>query len=263
LNADQATCDIIEGTATVRRRSSALGGAVAALLAVSLAGSARAEEALGKYAQPALRDFAATATLVQKNDAELRKIDNSFVQAYRFKESLIQYKEPMKLRIDSKAGLLSVRYVINGKRKATQVPGLRINKVKDITGRPGEEQGMLDSGIITPGFLADGVASRFLGQQTLDGRKVPAFEFWYTDEPNSRHHFVWMDPAKRFILRHDVHHRSGGLKMRFIFQQPTRVAGIWVPTRVGVYNAENRLGAITRYGSIKVNTGLSESLFRI
>jgi hypothetical protein len=239
------------------------GAAGAVLLAVSPVDGVRAQEALSKYAQPALRDFSVTGSIVQKNDAELRKIDNSFVQAYRFRESLIQYKEPMKLRIDSKAGLLTVRYVINGNRKSTQVPGLRINKVKDITGRPGEQQSMLDSGILTPGFLADGVASRFVGMQTLDGRKVPVFEFWYTDERNSRHHFVWIDPAKRFVLRHDVHHRSGGLKMRFVFQQPKQIAGIWVPTRVGLYNAENRLAAITRYDKIKVNTGLSESLFRI
>jgi outer membrane lipoprotein-sorting protein len=169
----------------------------------------------------------------------------------------------MKLRVDSKAGLFSVRYVINGKRKSTQVPGLHINKVKDITGKPGMEQSMLDSGIITPGFLADSVESRFVGYQKLDGRKVPEFEFWYTDEPNSRHHFVWMDPAKRYVLRHDVFNRSGGLKMRFVFKQPTKAAGVWVPTRVEVYNAELRQAAVTQYTNIRVNTGLSESLFRI
>jgi hypothetical protein len=92
---------------------------------------------------------------------------------------------------------------------------------------------------------------------------VPVFELWFTDEPNSRHHFVWMDPEKRIILRRDVHHRSGGLKMRFLLKEPKKVAGVWVPTRVEVLNAEGRLGAVTRYTSVKVNTGLSESLFRI
>jgi hypothetical protein len=239
----------------------ALGAALLAFFFI--AGGAGAEVSLKQYTQPALQDFTATAVIAQKNDAELRKIDDSFARAYRFRESLIQYKEPQKLRIDSKAGLLSLRYVINGKRKATQVPGLRINKVKDITGRPGEEQGMLDSGILTPGFVNDAVAFRFLGHQKLDGRTVPAFEFWYTDEDDSRHHFVWIDPAKKIILRRDVHHRKGGLKMRFLYKEPKQVAGVWVPTRVEVYNAENRLGAVTRYTSVKVNTGLSESLFRI
>jgi hypothetical protein len=265
LSADQSAYGIIGEATLVLRRLSVSGRAAGAALLASLflAGGARAEEALRNFAQPALQDFTATGVVQQKDDAELRKIDKNYAQGYRFRESLIQYKEPMKLRVDSKAGLFSLRYVINGKRKSTQVPGLHINRVKDITGKPGEEQSMLDSGIITPGFLADNVASRFVGYQTLDKRKVPEFEFWYTDEPHSRHHFVWMDPAKRFILRHDVYNRSGGLKMRFVFKQPMKVAGVWVPTRVEVYNAEFRQAAVTRYTNVRVNTGLSESLFRI
>jgi len=228
-----------------------------------IAGGAQAEEALQDYAQPALHDFTATAVIVEKNDDELRQIDPNFAQGYRFRQSIIQYKEPFKLRVDSKVGLFSVRYVINGKRKATQVPGLRINKVKDITGRPGEEQGMLDSGILTPAFLADSVASRFVGKEKLNGEMVPNFEFWYTDEKHSRHHTVWVDPTKRIIVRHDVFNRSGGLKMRYMLKQPIQVAWVWVPTRVEVYNASGRLAAVTRYTTVKVNTGLSESLFRI
>jgi len=249
----------------VIRRSFVAGSflGAAGVAGLVLPGGAWAEESLKEYAQPALRDFSATGQIVSKNDAELQKIDKNFAQGYRFRETLIQYKEPMKLRVDSKAGLFSVRYVINGKRKSTQVPGLHINRVRDITGRPGEEQGMLDSGVLTPGFLEDSVASRFVGRQSLDGRTVPVFEFWYTDEPHSRHHFVWIDPEKRVILRHDVHNRSGGVKVRLMLKQPVRVAGVWVPTRIEVYNPEGRLAAVTQYKQVKVNTGLSESLFRI
>lgn len=239
------------------------GGAIGASLLASLilAGGALAAPSLRSYAQPALKDFSAVGEVVTKNDAELRKIEPSYVQSYRFRESLIQYKEPLKLRMDAKAGFLSIRYVINGRRKLTR--GLGLNKVKDITGRPGEKQTMLESGILTPAFLDDHLASRYVGQKTLDGRKVPVFEFWYTDEPNSRRHVVWMDPEKRIVLRHDINHRSGGLKMRFMLKQPVKVSGVWVPTRVEVYNAEGRLAAVTRYTKVKVNTGLSESLFRI
>jgi len=122
---------------------------------------------------------------------------------------------------------------------------------------------MLDSGIVTPGFLEDAVASHFVGRQSLDGRMVPVFEFWPTDERHGRHHVVWMDPDKRVILRHDVHNRSGSLKMRFMLLQPIQAAGVWVPTRVEVYNAEGRLAAVTKYKQVKINTGLSEGLFRI
>jgi len=242
-----------------------MGGAagVALLGSLLLAGGVRAEEALRDFTQPALRDFSATAAILQKNEDELRKIDKNFAQGYRFKESRIQYKEPQKLRVDSKQGWFSLRYVINGKRKSTQVPGLHINKVKDITGRPGEEQGMLDSGVLTPGFVADAIASRFVGRQELDGRKVPVFEFWPTDEKHGRHHNVWIDPEKRYVLRHDVYNRSGSLKMRLMFKQPTLVAGVWAPTRIEVYTADSHLAAVTQYTGVRVNTGLSESLFRI
>ena len=228
-----------------------------------ITGMARAEEALRDFTQPDLRDFTASAVIVQKNDAVLHKIGRSFAQGYRVRESLIRFKEPLKLRVDAKAGFLSVRYVINGNRKATAVPGLHINKVKDITGRPGEAQGMLDSGILTPSFLANAVASRFVGRQELEGQTVPVFEFWYTADKLSRHHLLWIDPEKRIILRHDVDDRFGHPWVRYVLKQPIQVVGIWVPTRLEVYSADGHLAAVTRYASVKVNTGLSESLFRL
>ena len=123
-----------------------------------ITGMARADEALRDFTQPDLRDFTASAVIVQKNDAVLHKIGRSFAQGYRVRESLIRFKEPLKLRVDAKAGFLSVRYVL---------------------------------------------------------------------------------------------------------KQPIQVVGIWVPTRLEVYSADGHLAAVTRYASVKVNTGLSESLFRL
>jgi hypothetical protein len=243
----------------------ALGRTLALVFAGCLVvtGAARAEEALRDFVQTDLRDFTASGVLVQKNDAVLNKIGRNFAQGYRVRESLIWYKEPLKLRVDAKAGFLSVRYVINGDRKATQVPALHINKVKSIVGHPGEAQGMLDSGVLTPAFLANSVASRFVGRQELDGHTVPVFEFWYTADKLSRHHLLWIDPEKRIILRHDVDDRHGHPWVRYVWKQPIQVGGIWVPTRLEVYSGDGHLAAVTRYTGVKANTGLSESLFRL
>jgi hypothetical protein len=229
---------------------------------VVAAGTAQSEETLGDFAQTGLRDFTASGTVVQKNQDVLNYIGRSFAQGYRVGESLIRYKEPEKLRIDAKAGLLSVRYVINGDRKSTHIAGL-INSVRNIAGRPGEAQSMLDSGIITPAFLGKAIACRFAGRRELEGRTVPVFEFWYTQEKVSRHHLLWIDPEKRIILRHDVDDRHGHPWVRYMWKQPIQAAGIWVPTRLEVYADDGRLAAVTRYTSVKVNTGLSESLFRL
>lgn len=243
------------------RRVRVLGSAVIAGLLVS--GAARAEEALGDFTQPALHDFTAQAVIVQKNDAALNKIGRGFAEGYRLRESLIRYKEPQKLRVDAKAGFMSIRYVVNGSRKATEVPVLHISKVKDIAGHPGESQGMLDSGILTAAFLANSVASRFVGRRELGGRTVPVFEFWFTADYISRHHLLYVDPAKKIILRHDVDDRYGHPWVSYVLKQPIQVGGIWVPTRLEVYSADNRLAAVTHYTSVRVNTGLSDSLFHL
>lgn len=236
----------------------------AILLAILLAAaSAGAEETLSEFAQPALHDFTAHAVIVQKNDEALNKIGRGFAEGYRLRESLIRYKEPQKLRVDAKAGFISVRYVVNGSRKATQVPMLHISKVKNIAGRPGESQGMLDSGILTAAFLANSVGSRFVGRRKWEGREVPVFEFWYTADKLSRHHLLYIDPEKKIILRHDVDDRYGHPWVSYELKQPIQVAGIWVPTRLEVYTADNHLAAVTHYTSVKVNTGLNDSLFHL
>jgi hypothetical protein len=272
MSPDQAALRAQRLSLVVRRRDVAISRQIAVLGRILgsvgvgcllITSAARAEETLRDFAQPDLRDFSAYGVIVQKNDAALNKIGRNFAQGYRVRESLIWYKEPSKLRVDAKAGFLSIRYVINGNRKATQVPALHISKVKDITGHPGEAQGMLDSGIITPSFLANAVASRFAGRQELDGRLVPVFEFWYTADKVSRHHLLWIDPEKRIILRHDVDDRHGHPWVRYLLKQPSQVAGVWVPTRLEVYNEDGHLAAVTRYTNVKVNSGLSESLFHV
>ena len=51
--------------------------------------------------------------------------------------------------------------------------------------------------------------------------------------------------------------------MSYLFKQPIQVAGIWVPTRLEVHSPDGQLAAVTRYPRVKVNTGLSEALFRV
>ena len=69
--------------------------------------------------------------------------------------------------------------------------------------------------------------------------------------------------GKTVRFRHDVDDRFGHPWVRYVLKQPIQVVGIWVPTRLEVYSADGHLAAVTRYASVKVNTGLSESLFRL
>jgi outer membrane lipoprotein-sorting protein len=235
---------------------------LALALAACLSPRAGAEETLDHYAQTALQDLSATAVLAQKSEPALRQIGDGFEKGYRVGRSALKLKEPGKVRVEGKYGLFSVVYVINGDRKLTSVPTLHIRKVKDISRRPGERQTSLDIGVITPSLLPQ-LNSQFVRYETRGGKKLAVFDLWFKAEPGGRKHTIWIDPATRTIVERQVFHRKGGLKMRYLYQNPVRYAGgVWLPTRVELYNAAGQLAAATRYDNVQVNGGLSESLFQ-
>jgi outer membrane lipoprotein-sorting protein len=165
------------------------------------------------------------------------------------------------VRVEGKYGLFGVLYIINGDRKLQSVPALRIRKVKNIATDPGERRTSLDIGIFTPSLLPH-FETRFLRYDTRDGKKLPVFELSYRQEKGGRKRHVWIDPATRTVVEHQVFHRRGGLKMRYVFRNLVRYAnGVWLPTRVELYNPSGKLAAVTRYEDIRVNAGLADSLF--
>jgi outer membrane lipoprotein-sorting protein len=223
---------------------------------------AETQETLDRYAQPALQDLSATAVVAQKSDPALKQIGDGFEKGYRIGRSSLKLKEPGKVRVEGKYSFFSVVYVINGDKKLTSVPTLHIHKVKNIATRPGERQTSLDIGFFTPSLLPQ-LSSQFVRYETRGGKRLAVFDLWFKAEPGGRKHTVWIDPATRTIVERQVFHRRGGLKMRYLYQNPTRYAeGVWLPTRVDLYNAAGQQAAVTRYDDVRVNAGLSDSLFQ-
>jgi hypothetical protein len=232
-------------------------------LATAASPLAAAEETLDHYTQPALQDLSATAVIVQKSEPALKQIGDGFEKGYRIGRSMLKLKEPGgKVRVEGKYGLFNVVYVINGDRKLTSVPSFHIHKVKDISKRPGERQTSLDIGFFTPSLVPQ-LQSQFVRYETRDGKRLAVFDLWFKAETGGRKHTVWIDPTTKTIVEHQVFHRKGGLKMRYVFQNPTRYDGnVWLPVRVELYNAAGQLAAATRYDNVRVNGGLAESLFQ-
>jgi outer membrane lipoprotein-sorting protein len=200
--------------------------------------------------------------VVQKSDPALKEIGPGFEKGYRFKKSDISLKEPGKARVEGKYGILSVLYITNGDRKLQSVPSLRIRKVKNIAAKPGEKQTPLDIGIVTPA-LANQFTTQFLRHETRGAKKLAVFEVAYKAETGGRKHHVWIDPNTRTVVEHQVFHRRGGVKMRYLFHEPVKYASnVWLPSRMELFNGSGKLAAVTRYENIRVNSGLAESLFQ-
>lgn len=231
----------------------------AALAASILIAPATAARPLLDYASP-VKDLSLTSTVQERDMDALRKISNEFAQSYRFASSTMYLKEPDKFRVDSKAGLIHVRYVINGNAKILRA-GV-INKRWDITHEPGQRQGGLTVGLLTASFVRL-VDSTPKGTQTVSGRKADVFDTHFKGKGRASWYRLFMDPDQQYILRVEQYKADNSLKDTIVFSEPKRVNGVWVPTRTKVFNPQGQLGAVTKMENIKVNTGLADSIFAL
>jgi len=234
-----------------------------ALILTTLALPAHAQQSLGDYVQRELRDLQGTTTVIFKNERELAKLGRDFVEAYNLQEVQFFLKEPGCVRMQGRRGIATVRYITNGDRKLTEVPTLRIRSIKNIAQDPSEGETALDFGVITPSVLAR-IDGRFLRMEQHLGKNCAVFELWWRAEPRLRQ-TVWLDPQTRTVVDRIEHHRARrrpGFKKRFVFSEVQRINGVWIPTRVDIYNPENRLAGSSRYSNVRVNSGLDDRLFQ-
>jgi len=57
--------------------------------------------------------------------------------------------------------------------------------------------------------------------------------------------------------------QDGRLLASFYYEDAKNTGGVWICSQMTVKNSEGKVAGVTRYESIKVNTGLSDSLFGV
>ncbi len=211
--------------------------------------------------QDKLRDFQMDVKAEGVRLGELRRINEDFANSYRFKWMKAYYKEPFKLRLESEVLSRRITYIINGGIKLVIAPGQRVRD--DVSNSPGKRQTTLDFGFITPA-LARQLEAKFQREEKEGGTTLYVFELRWNYGDDESTHIVWLDPQKRITVRRVWYSRTGKYRARFEYKQPIEAApGIWIPTRVEVYNAAQRFGGRTVNSNIKVNQGLDDSLFAV
>jgi outer membrane lipoprotein-sorting protein len=151
----------------------------------------------------------------------------------------------------------AITYTINGNKKFTSIPGYHIHKVEDTTGAPGKKQSLLDVGLVPPELFRLYNAT-FLRR---DG-KLLVFQIMPKQRSETYKDVVWIDPVTHITTRRMHFNREGRLAAWYQYLNPTQPRPrMYVPTRVEVYNAENRLAAVTAYSNIKINLPVDASIF--
>ncbi|MEJ5252719.1 MAG: outer membrane lipoprotein-sorting protein [Chthonomonadetes bacterium] len=230
------------------------------LLSLCAAFALAQSQDINDYVQTRLRDLRATVRQQTANQRELEKINKDFANSYRIKQMTARYKEPSKMRLESKVGVVNVVYIINGNYK--HVSAGPIKNTDDISNAPGKRQSLMDFGILTPSFMKL-VNAKFLRYDHEGGVRYAVFELTWANSDDTSKHIVWMDGKTHTVVKRQWYNQQGKLMATFYYKEPKEVApGIWVPTRVEVYNAEGKLGGVTTYVDLHVNEGLPDSLFQ-
>lgn len=211
-----------------------------------------------RFTSAGIRTLQMSSEIVTENRDALNKISGDIALAYRIHQGAMFYEQPGKLRIEASIPhLISGAYVINGNRKLTVAPF--IHKVQDVTGAPGKKQTLLDFGFLPPEQLAEYNAT-FLHKDhgLLVYQVMPKIK----TEPLKD--VIWLDPRTKITVKRLNYDRDGHLTKWFLYKNPVQISpGIYVPTRVEMYNPQNQLAGATVYKNIRVNQAVNESLFRI
>lgn len=232
---------------------------IAATLALTtaLAAAAQAAPEIGSLTSANIKTMSASSEIVTENQGELKKIGGDISLAYRLHRGSMVYEQPGKLRIEASIPhLLTGYYVINGDKKLTVAPF--VHKVQDTTGAPGKRQTLLDFGLVPPELLSDYNAT-FLRREN----GLLCFQISPKQVGETQKDLVWIDPTTHITTQRYNYDRNGRLTKWFLYKNPVLIApGIYVPTRVELYNTQNKLAGATVYQNIKVNQPVSESLFK-
>ncbi len=230
----------------------------AAALALAPALSVQAAPPIQSLTSTNLKTLQAGSVIVAENQDVLQTISGDIALAYRLHRGSVVYEQPGKLRIDASIPHLATGYyIVNGNRKLTVAPF--VHKVQDTTGAPGKRQSLLDFGLVPPELLTDYNAT-FLRREA----GLLCYQLQPKQRGETEKDLVWIDPKTHITTQRYNYDRDGRLVKILRYVNPLQVApGLYVPTRVELYNPQSKLAGATVYQNIRVNQPVSESLFRI
>lgn len=206
------------------------------------------------------KDLTMTVTVRDKNKSALTKVDQNYARLYDFQSAALQLKAPDMIRIESKLGMVKFEYIIAGGKKIFRAPKIRMNRVDDYSNDPAKLQSPLDLGIVTPQLWA-GRSVEVLDDPDAQANGEIALRLkWLKGDMVN---LVWIDATNLWLKRFEKRDSQGKLLARVVYSNPQNPGGvIWMPTKVELYAPDGGKAGCTELTDIKVNTNLSDSLFK-
>lgn len=205
-------------------------------------------------------DLVMVGNVTYKNEKALAKMDSNFTRLYEFKSATISFKQPDKLRIEGKLGMVKFEYIINSGTKIFRAPMVKVNKKEDYSNDPAKLQSALDVGLITPSLWKNRSVEIASDSECEAKGEIKLRLRW---PKGNMVYFAWIDAEHLWLKKLEKRDAKDQVQVSWIYSEPRNVDGvIWMPTKVDMYLASGERAGASEFTSIKVNSGLSESLFK-
>lgn len=205
-----------------------------------------------------IKDMTATLRVTETNRTELRKIGGAFATTYSLKKMDVTYMNPNKARFEARVLGASVMMIYNGNTKVYRTPIK--SGTQDVASKPGQKQTLMDLGIFARDYLTTDYKPNLVRKEG----NLLVFKLTQRNTENKSHEVVWVNPKNSVIEKRQSVNGDNILQKEMRFVNPQQIRpGIWVPTRIEIYNQFGKLGAAQAIENIKVNLGVNEDAFKI
>lgn len=211
-----------------------------------------------KRSAPTLKDFSLVAEVVKKDDRVLSQMGKSLAVTYEFSKAKVWFKTPNYSRLEGTLGMVKTQFISTDKLFLVRVPSLRYTKREDISEKESRKRTALDFGVLTPQLFDEGEITLDKTPKALDPNIVVLILQEANPKSTKR---IWVDSKDLKMLAMEKHY-DGRMVARYAYSKHEKFKdGVWIPRRVELYSSEGKLAGAIELNDIKVNEGLSDSLF--
>ena len=210
-------------------------------------------------ASKGFRSLSATLVATHTNKAELQRIGKDFARSYEFKEARVLFKNPDKLKMTGKVGMVRIEYIMNGDTRIIRVPSLRVSKKDSFADDPQKRQTPLDVGVLSDAIWQE-YDVEYEGEKTING--VKQYVLFLKRKNSLRTQRLWIEASEMRLLKREKYDNKGQIKVRFEYTGSRQVDGIWVPGKIEAYSNAGKLAGVTEYRNVKVNGPIDDGEFK-
>ena len=191
--------------------------------------------------------------------------DKDLDRLYAQHDVIMDYKESNQLRMSATAPKDGAEtLLVNDDHRSFATGSAKKVAHEDLSSSPTKRTFLFEfCGVLTRDIF-DTMRARYVKQESLDGTQTLIYDLTYWGMDDGPYHRIWIDPARRVILKRASFGADSKLKRITWYKQPTEIAAnLWIPSLVDVQDANHKTMTTIKISKPLANHGILDSVFTI